>query len=150
MSIVVNAPVAREHRVRLGPDDGVAHHAAVYAQTLLTLMRWPGSVVTASIVTGYLVDNAYRFGRDPRNPGAEIVLRLAVADDDYLLVAVTDHVPSFPNFLEAVDRKPARDGRISGLCWVRRVCAQIHCVLNVGAGTKTVQALLAPGVSYEV
>lgn len=135
-----------ECRTDLEPSGDVARKARLWTRTRLTLMRWQGDVEEASLVAGWLGDNAVKYGSDPQRPGMPLGLAVAITADGELIVAVRDANPSFPGFAGVVNSAPAPqtpDGPAPSLCLARRdFGARIVCVPNPEQGTKTVQVLL--------
>ncbi|MGW2613173.1 ATP-binding protein, partial [Streptomyces mirabilis] len=114
------------------------------ARMYLTLLRWPGDIPTAVEVLSRLAHNAVIHARpdNEAEPDGEMTVRLAVAEDNVLLVDVEDPRPEFP------DSKAAIDGeKECGLMYVRLLSAQVTWSLSEDAQTKTVQARLLPDPS---
>ncbi|TLS45671.1 hypothetical protein FE633_12930 [Streptomyces montanus] len=105
----------------------------------LTVLGWPGDIPTAVEVLSRLAHNA-TVHTHPDEAEAEMTVRLAVAEDDVLLVEVEDPRPELP------DSKAAIAGeRGNGLMYVGLLGARATWFLSEDARTKTVQAGLLPG-----
>lgn len=110
----------------------------------LTMLEWPGDIPTAIEVLSRLAHNAVVHtrpdGETEAEAEAEMTVRLAVAEDDALLVDVEDPLPDFPDSKAAIDGEKGR-----GLMYVRLLGATVTWFLSKDAHTKTVQARLSPG-----
>ncbi|MER7693763.1 hypothetical protein [Streptomyces sp. NPDC097610] len=71
-----------------------------------------------------------------------MTVRLAVAEDNALLVDVEDPHPEFPDSKAAIEGEKG-----NGLMYVRLLRAQVTWSLSEDARTKTVQARLLPDTS---
>jgi hypothetical protein len=110
----------------------------------LTVLGWPGDIPTAVEVLSRLAHNAVLHARPDTESEAdgEMTVRLAVAEDDVLLVDVEDPRPEFPDSTSAIEGEKG-----SGLRYVRLLRAQVTWSLSEDARTKTVQARLLPDPS---
>lgn len=110
------------------------------ARMRLTLLGWPGDIVTAIEVLSRLGDNAIVHAK-PTDPGrAQMTVRLAVDSNDVLLVDVQDPSPQFPDSEAAIAGE-----RGSGLKYVRLLHAHVTWFLAQDGRTKTVRAVVLPG-----
>ncbi|MCX4426069.1 ATP-binding protein [Streptomyces mirabilis] len=114
------------------------------ARMYLTLLGWPGDIPTAVEVLSRLAHNAVIHARPDNEAEAdgEMTVRLAVAEDNVLLVDVEDPRPEFPDSKAAIDGEKGR-----GLMYVRLLGAQVTWSLSEDARTKTVQARMLPDPS---
>jgi anti-sigma regulatory factor (Ser/Thr protein kinase) len=114
------------------------------ARMYLTLLRWPGDIPTAVEVLSRLAHNAVIHARPDNEAEAdgEMTVRLAVAEDNVLLVDVEDPRPDFPDSKAAIAGEKGR-----GLIYVRLLSARVTWFLSEDTLTKTVQARLLPDAS---
>jgi len=111
-----------------------------HARMRLTLLRWPGDIVTAIEVLSRLADNAIVHAQ-PTGPGrAQMTVRLAVDTNDMLLVDVQDPSHHFPDSKAAIAGEKG-----SGLKYVRLLHAHVTSSLAQDGRTKTVRAVVPPG-----
>lgn len=117
---------------------------ALRALMYLTVLRWPGDIPTAVEVLSRLAHNAVIHARPDIESEAdgEMTVRLAVADDNVLLVDVEDRHPEFPDSQAAIEGEKGRS-----LTYVRLLSAQVTWFLCEDTLTKTVQARLLPDAS---
>ncbi|MFF2128689.1 ATP-binding protein [Streptomyces olivochromogenes] len=109
------------------------------ARMYLTVLRWPGDIPTAVEVLSRLAHNAVIHARPDTESEADgkMTVRLAVAENNVLLVDVEDPRPEFPDSKAAIEGEKGR-----GLMYVRLLSAQVTWYLSEDARTKTVQARL--------
>ncbi|MFE2839260.1 ATP-binding protein [Streptomyces mirabilis] len=114
------------------------------ARMYLTVLRWPGDIPTAVEVLSRLAHNAVIHARPDSESEADgkMTVRLAVAEDNVLLVDVEDPRPDFPDSKAAIEGEKGR-----GLMYVRLLSAQVTWFLSEDTLTKTVQARLLPDTS---
>ncbi|MFD7603395.1 ATP-binding protein [Streptomyces mirabilis] len=114
------------------------------ARMYLTVLGWPGDIPTAVEVLSRLAHNAVIHARPGTESEADgkMTVRLAVAEDNVLLVDVEDPRPEFPDSKAAIEGEKGR-----GLMYVRLLRAQVTWSLSEDARTKTVQARLLPDTS---
>ncbi|MFF7887785.1 ATP-binding protein [Streptomyces sp. NPDC020794] len=114
------------------------------ARMYLTVLGWPGDIPTAVEVLSRLAHNAVIHAQPDNEAEAdgEMTVRLAVAEDNVLLVDVEDPRPEFPDSTAAIEGEKG-----SGLMYVRLLRAQVTWSLSEDARTKTVQARLLPDPS---
>ncbi|MFD9858318.1 ATP-binding protein [Streptomyces alboflavus] len=114
-----------------------ARLARQHARCRLDAWRWQGDLDDAVLVVSELVANAARHGRVV---GHHLWLRLALAEDDALIVDVSDPRREFPRF-EGGGVASGEGGR--GLLVVRQLAHELEWFLRDGQG-KTVRAKLPP------
>lgn len=112
-----------------------ARLARQHSRLRLAAWRWPGDLDDAVLVVSELVANAARHGKVT---GHHLWLRLALAEDDELIVDVSDPSREFPGF-EGGTTTPGEGGR--GLLVVRQLAHELEWFLRDGQG-KTVRAKL--------
>ncbi|MGX1268067.1 ATP-binding protein [Streptomyces phaeoluteigriseus] len=138
----VTAPVLREIRLDLPANPSAAALARIQARTLLTVMAWPGKQHLAIDALHVLVDNAVEHALPPEEPDQQFKACLSVTEAHELLIDVTDPLPQFPNFDQAV----AGEGTRSLWEIKRQGVALSWFVTGSEFGGKTVRAVLRPGV----
>ncbi|WP_406490610.1 hypothetical protein OHB06_00960 [Streptomyces sp. NBC_01604] len=133
-------PVDREWRRTYALTPASLRRLRDAARMYLTLLGWPGDIPTAVEVLSRLAHNALVHARPNDNAEAEMTVRLAVAEDNELLIDVEDPRPEFP------DSKTAIAGETgNGLMYVRLLGATVTWSLSEDVRTKTVRARLLPG-----
>jgi anti-sigma regulatory factor (Ser/Thr protein kinase) len=136
----VTAPVLCEIPLDLPADPSAAGLARIEARPLLTVLGWPGNQLLAIDVLSVLVDNAVQHGLARAKTGQRIGARLSVTETRELLVDVTDRVPQFPDFDEAVAGAARR-----GLWKIAQQGASLSWFIAGPAfDAKTVRAVLQP------
>ncbi|MGW0601757.1 ATP-binding protein [Streptomyces sp. NPDC002776] len=140
--VAPTAPVLRRIRFELPADDSAAALARLQARTLLTVLEWPGDQHHAIDVLHVLVDNAVQHGHTATTAGQRFSACLSITEAHELLVDVTDPLPHFPDFDQAVTGDSGR-----GLWETTRQGVELSWFL-VGSGfdAKTVRAVLRPGL----
>ncbi|MFD9441171.1 ATP-binding protein [Streptomyces sp. NPDC060006] len=99
------------------------------------MMSWLGDQSEATYIVDELVKNAVEHAG--QRPSKEIVLALTVAEDETLLIAVTDSRPDFPAFQEAISAQKA-----TGLPRVRELGGETTWRPADDRAEKTVQVLV--------
>ncbi|MBT2394366.1 sensor histidine kinase [Streptomyces sp. ISL-1] len=133
----LSAPVVREWTRRFEMGENARLLARIHTRTQVTLLGWDGDVDAAAEVARQLVANAYTHA--PTGPGpVQIWFRLAVTENDELLIEVSDPLPEFPDFNNAV-----QGTRAGGMREIRRHGGQLSWFLPE-CGGKTVQARMTP------
>ncbi|MEU4095937.1 hypothetical protein [Streptomyces sp. NPDC026673] len=117
-------------------------NARVHTRTQLTMGHWLGDVEHAAQIAARVMYNAERHSSPP--PRARLELRLAIIATGELLIEVTDPLPDFPGFIEAVTWEPAEGERPRGLWVVQQLGARLSYAVAEDRRSKTVQALI-PG-----
>ncbi|MGR3875621.1 ATP-binding protein [Streptomyces graminifolii] len=107
------------------------------ARTFLTVLGWPGDIATALEVLSRLALNAVVHAQPTTDIEPEMTVRLAITEDDVLLVDVEDPRPEFPGSEAAIAGELG-----SGLMYVRMLDATVTWFLAEDACTKTVRAVL--------
>ncbi|MGW0916757.1 ATP-binding protein [Streptomyces sp. NPDC002784] len=138
----LTAPVVREIPLDLPADPSAAGLARIKARSLLTLAAWPGNQHHAIDVLHALVDNAVQHALAPGKPDQSLSACLSLTEAHELLVDVTDPLPRFPDFDQAVTGDCGR-----GLWEIARQGVELSWFL-IGSGfdAKTVRAVLRPGL----
>lgn len=138
----VTAPVLREIPMDLPADLSAAGLARIQARTLLTVASWPGNQHHAIEVLHALVDNAVKHTFKTGKPNQPFGARLSITEAHELLVEVTDPVPEFPGFDQALAGESGR-----GLWEIARKGVDLSWfVVGSEFDAKTVRAVLRPGV----
>lgn len=115
------------------------------ARMALTMLCWPGDIPTAIEVLSRLAHNAVVHAWPDTEPDAEMTVRMAVAEDDALIIDLEDPRPEFPDSQAAIDGQKG-----SGLMYVRLLGAKVTWSLSGDASSKTVRAILAVPPSDQV
>ncbi|WP_432043290.1 ATP-binding protein [Streptomyces cadmiisoli] len=137
----VTAPVVREIPMELPADPSAPGLARIKARTLLTVAAWPGNQHHAIDVLYQLVDNAVQHALVPGKPDQTFGACLSITEARELLVDVTDPLPQFPDFDQAVAGDFGR-----GLWDIARQGAVVSWfVVGQDYNAKTVRAVLRPG-----
>lgn len=136
IAATTRAPVVREWSLTYNTVPGAVRLARLRARRELTTQGWAGDIDTAVLVLSELLANAVQHAS---RPGQLAEVRLAVREDDALVIDVTDPMPAFPNFheLTAVGPEAVR-GR--GICLTRALGAHITWHLLSDGSGKTVRA----------
>ncbi|MBK3643029.1 hypothetical protein [Streptomyces sp. MBT33] len=113
-------------------------------RTWLTVLAWPGDILVAIEVLSRLAHNAVVHARPADGTQEEMTVRLAVAEDDVLLLDVEDPRPEFPDSKAAINGEKGR-----GLMYARLLGAQVTWSLSEDARTKTIRARLLPGAATQ-
>ncbi|MFF6979392.1 hypothetical protein ACFZAV_16970 [Streptomyces sp. NPDC008343] len=137
---ILSAPVNREWSRSYAMTPASLRRLHTDARTRLTLLRWPGDIVTAIEVLSRLAYNAAVHARPADEALARMTVRLAVGDDEELLIDVQDPCPDVPLSQAAIDGETGM-----GLKYVRLLGATVSCFLSSDARLKTVRAQLKPG-----
>jgi hypothetical protein len=137
----VTAPVLREIPMELPGDRSAAGLARIQARTFLTVMAWPGNQHHAVDVLHALVDNAVKHALIPGEVNQRFGACLSITEAHELIIDVTDPVPLFPDFDQAVGGESGR-----GLWEIARKGADLSWfVPGDNFDAKTVRAVLRPG-----
>jgi hypothetical protein len=109
------------------------------ARMYLTVLGWPGDIPTALEVLSRLAHNAVVHAQPVTDIEweAEMTVRLAITENDALLIDVEDPRPEFPGSEAAIAGEKG-----SGLMYVRVLDATVTWFLSEDACTKTVRAIL--------
>ncbi|MFD3314736.1 ATP-binding protein [Streptomyces sp. NPDC058694] len=110
--------------------------ARLHARTRLAIAGWPGDQEQATQIVVELMKNAIEHVR-PQHPEDQLVLNLIVAEDETLLIAVTDPSPTFPDFLTAITAQKS-----TGLAAIRELGGETTWRPSDDGDTKTVQVLI--------
>ena len=106
----------------------------------LTLLEWPGDIATAIEVLSRLAHNAVVHAQPDDEAATRMVIRLAVTEDEALVVDVQDPRSDGPLSEAAIDGEKGR-----GLKYARLLGATVSCFMSEDARFKTVRAQLLPG-----
>ncbi|MEU0896787.1 hypothetical protein [Streptomyces massasporeus] len=137
---VLTAPVDREWFQSYAMTPAGLRRLRDDARMRLTVLRWPGDIVTAVEVLSRLGHNAAVHARPADEALARMTVRLAVTEDEALLVDVQDPRPDVPLSKAAIDGEQGR-----GLKYARLLGATVSCFIFEDARLKTVRARLMPG-----
>jgi anti-sigma regulatory factor (Ser/Thr protein kinase) len=112
----------------------------VHARRTLIGWGWHGDIEDAVLIVSELVSNAIQHGR---LAGHQLALRIALLECGGLMIDVSDPVPDFPDFADALAREagPPHPERGRGLLVVARLGGEITWFLRQFCG-KTVRAHL--------
>jgi len=110
--------------------------ARLHARTRFAVMAWPGDQENATRVVVELMKNAIEHV-GPQHPEGQLVLDLIVAEDETLLIAVTDPSPAFPDFFTAITAQ-----KNTGLAAIRELGGETTWRPSDDGDTKTVQVLI--------
>ncbi|MGI5255646.1 hypothetical protein [Actinacidiphila glaucinigra] len=142
----VPLPVRDDHvwqwRRDFEANESAGGNARVHTRTQLTMGHWRGDIENAAQISARVMDNAGRHSAPP--PRTRLGLRLAVIATGELLIEVTDPLPEFPNFPEAVAWQPTEGQPARGLWLVQHLGARLSYAVAEDGRSKTVQALV-PG-----
>ncbi|MGW4086947.1 ATP-binding protein [Streptomyces sp. NPDC004822] len=135
------APVLREIPMELPGDRSAAGLARIQARTLLTVADWPGNQPHAVDVLHSLVDNAWKHAVIPGEVNQRFDACLSITEAQELIIDVTDPVPLFPDFEQAITDESGR-----GLAKIARKGVKLSWfVVGEDFNAKTVRAVLRPG-----
>ncbi|WP_326580849.1 hypothetical protein OIE69_42620 [Actinacidiphila glaucinigra] len=123
-------------------NGSAAGNARVHTRTQLAMAHWRGEVDHAAQIAARVMDNAERHSVPP--PRARLGFRLAGIATGELLIEVTDPLPEFPGFVEAVTWEPTDGALPRGLWLVRQLGARLSYAVAEDGLSKVVQALV-PG-----
>ncbi|MCX4740737.1 ATP-binding protein [Streptomyces antibioticus] len=134
-------PVFREIRLELPADPSAAGSARIQARTMLTMAAWPGNQRHAIDVLHTLVENAVQHALAPGKADQPFGACLRFTETDELLIDVTDPVPHFPDFDQAVA------GESGGGLWeIAQEGVELSWfVASSEFDAKTVRAVVRPG-----
>ncbi|MGX1907649.1 ATP-binding protein [Streptomyces phaeochromogenes] len=110
--------------------------ARLHARTRFAMTAWPGDQENATQVVVELMKNAIEHV-GPQHPEGQLVLDLIVAEDETLLIAVTDPSPAFPDFLTAITAQKS-----TGLAAIRELGGETTWRPSDDGDAKTVQVLI--------
>ncbi|MFJ6558217.1 hypothetical protein ACIQNT_39280 [Streptomyces luteogriseus] len=110
------------------------------ARMRLTLLRWPGDIATAIEVLSRLAYKATVYARPADAALARMTVRLAVTEDEALLIDVQDPRPDVPLSKAAINGEEGR-----GLKYARLLGATVSCSISEDVRFKIVRAQLLPG-----
>ncbi|MFN1193352.1 ATP-binding protein [[Kitasatospora] papulosa] len=85
---------------RLNAEAAAAQSARVRCNLWLTTYQWAGPVERAAAVANHLVRNAVRHGSTVES--RDVLIRLSITQPGSLLIEVSDSVPQFPAFDDAL------------------------------------------------
>ncbi|QKZ23880.1 ATP-binding protein [Streptomyces chartreusis] len=135
------APVLREIPMELPGDRSAADLARIQARTLLTVAAWPGDQHWAVDVLHRLVDNAWKHAVIPGEVNQRFAACLSITEAHELIIDVTDPVPLFLDFDQAVASGSGR-----GLWEIARKGVDLSWfVVGDDFSAKTVRAVLRAG-----
>ncbi|MFE9647489.1 hypothetical protein ACFYO0_25900 [Streptomyces sp. NPDC006365] len=135
------APVDREWFRSYRLDDVASlRRVRSDALTYLTVLGWPGDIVTAVEVLARVACNAVVHAQPTDESDAHMDVLLAVTEDDELLIDVRDPSPEFRDSGAAINGEKGR-----GLREVRLLGADVTWSLAEDGRSKTVRARLVPG-----
>ncbi|MCW8379836.1 ATP-binding protein [Streptomyces justiciae] len=120
--------------------------ARIHSRTWLTTWRWSGDHDEAQLIVGVLVDNAVRHAATTV-PEPDVGLVLQIAEDDELVVDVSDPDPKFEGFDEVVVAARARADsgvRLTGIPLVLGLGGDITWGIPDVGGGKTVRVRMRP------
>lgn len=103
-----------------------------------TLVGWSGDVEDAALIVSELASNAVSHGM---KPGCAFTVRMAVLEDNALVIDVSDPIGAFPCFGEPAEPEQDEE-RGRGLLLVQRLGADLSWALD-GNGGKVVRAHMA-------
>lgn len=136
---VLTAPVDREWSRSYIIEPASLRRVRTDARMRLTLLRWPGDIATATEVLSRLAHNALRHTQPTHEAPAQMTVRLAVTEDDELVIDVQDPRPDIPLSEAAIAGEKG-----TGLEYVRLLGARVNCFLSSDMRFKTVRAQLLP------
>ncbi|MFJ9381123.1 hypothetical protein [Streptomyces sp. NPDC101455] len=138
------APVDRQWRRSYALTPASLRRLRSDARMFLTVLGWQGDVPTALEVLSRLAHNAVVHAQPVPGIGleAEMTVRLAITEDNALLIDVEDPRPEFPGSEAAIAGETG-----SGLMYVRALDATVTWFLSEDACSKTVRAVLLGEVS---
>ncbi|WP_180686612.1 ATP-binding protein [Streptomyces gossypiisoli] len=136
---VLTVPVDREWSQSYAMIPASLRRLRDDARMRLTLLRWPGDIVTAIEVLSRLAYNAAVHARPADETLARMTIRLAVTENEALLIDVQDPRPDVPLSQAAIDGEKGR-----GLKYARLLGATVSCFLSEDTRLKTVRAQLPP------
>jgi hypothetical protein len=137
---VLTAPVDREWSQSYAMTPASLRRLRGDARMRLTLLRWPGDIATAIEVLSRLAYNATVHARPADAALARMTVRLAVTEDEALLIDVQDPRPDVPLSKAAINGEKGK-----GLKYARLLGATVSCFLFEDTRLKTVRAQLIPG-----
>lgn len=129
-------------RATFEANGSASGNARVHTRTQLTMGKWPGDIEHAARIAAQVMGNAERHSSPP--PRARMGFRLAVIATGELLIEVTDPLPAFPGFTQAVTWEPSAGERHRGLWLVRQFGGRLSYAVAEDGLSKTVQVLM-PG-----
>ncbi len=134
-------PVFREIRLELPADPSASGLARIQARTMLAMAAWPGNQRHAIDVLHTLVENAVQHALAPGKADQPFGACLRFTETDELLIDVTDPVPHFPDFDQAVA------GESGGGLWeIAQEGVELSWfVASSEFDAKTVRAVVRPG-----
>jgi anti-sigma regulatory factor (Ser/Thr protein kinase) len=136
------APVQRETQMDLPGDRSAAGLARIQARTILTVAAWPGNQHQAVGVLHTLVDNAVKHAVIPGEVNQRFGACLRITEAHELIIDVTDPVPQFPGFRQAIAGESGR-----GLWEIARKGAHLSWHATEDFEGKIVRAVLRPGMA---
>ncbi|WP_314223558.1 ATP-binding protein [Streptomyces zaehneri] len=137
---VLTVPVDREWSRSYAMAPASLRQLRDHARMFLTLLGWPGDIATAIEVLSRLAHNAVVHAQPDDKAPARMAVRLAVTEDDALVIDVQDPRPDVPLSDAA---RAGEKGR--GLKYARLLGARLSCFMSEDARFKTVRAQLLPG-----
>ncbi|WP_143076782.1 hypothetical protein [Streptomyces sp. MUSC 14] len=135
-----SAPVDREWSQSYVMHPASLRRLRCEARMRLTLLRWPGDIATAIEVLSRLVHDAATHDQSADGTPRRMMLRLAVTEDEELVIDVQDPRPGIPVGSAA----PAGEAG-TGLAYARLLGAKVDHFLSEDARFRTVRAVLLPG-----
>ncbi|GHE14791.1 ATP-binding protein [Streptomyces alanosinicus] len=110
------------------------------AITRLTVLGWPGNIMSAVRVLAILTANAIVHATPASGTDAQMTVLLAVTEDDELRIDVQDPSPKFRDSEAALNGEKGR-----GLLEARLLGAEVSWSLAEDGRSKTVRARMVPG-----
>jgi hypothetical protein len=135
-----SAPVDREWSQSYVMHPASLRRLRCEARMRLTLLRWPGDIATAIEVVSGLVHDTATPDQPADGAPRRMMLRLAVTEDEELVIDVQGPRPGVPVGSAA----PAGETG-SGLAYVRLLGAKVDHFVSEDARLRTVRAVLLPG-----
>ncbi|OIK06446.1 hypothetical protein BIV23_08020 [Streptomyces monashensis] len=135
-----SAPVDREWSQSYVMHPASLRRLRCEARTRLTLLRWPGDITTAIEVLSRLLHDTVTHAQPADGAPRRVTLRLAVTEDEELVIDVQDPRPGIPVGSAAPAGETWRD-----LVHARLLGAKVDHFLSEDACFRTVRAVLLPG-----
>ncbi|MER5218598.1 ATP-binding protein [Streptomyces sp. NPDC002838] len=137
---VLTAPLDREWSRSYAMAPASLRRLRDDARMRLTLLRWSGDIATALEVLSRLAHNALLHAGPAHEAVARMTIRLAVTEDETLVIDVQDPRPDVLLSQAAIAGEKGR-----GLKYARLLGATVSCFMSEDTRLKTVRAQLLPG-----